>query len=238
MPSYAAVIDPPDLWALVDYVASLRAPVVAPVASSDPIAAGRQIAGKYSCQGCHVLDDGRGGDVGPDLRVSGQKLSPEWVRAFLKAPRDYGKIYPWRVARMPHLGLADDEVETMTRYLAAIGKRDPTRAPALPDPTTFPPQQIEAGKLVYVLRCTECHNLGRVIETLPVKQQGPDLINVARRLDYEWAKAWILNPKAIDPKTKMVVPNITSEQADAVRMFVWKAAIDAARHVPAHAALR
>jgi hypothetical protein len=47
-----------------------------------------------------------------------------------------------------------------------------------------------------------------------------------------------LNPKAIDPKTKMVVPNITSEQADAVRMFVWKAAIEADRPVPAHASLR
>jgi cytochrome c oxidase cbb3-type subunit 2 len=238
MPSYAGAIDPPDLWAIVDYVASLRAPAVAETVPGDPIAAGRQVAAKYSCQGCHVLDDGRGGDVGPDLRVSAQKLYPEWVEAFLKAPREYGKIYPWRPARMPHLGLGDDEIGTMRRYLAAVGKRDASKPPAIPDPATFPPEKVDEGKLVYMLRCTECHNLGTVIETLPVKQQGPDLIRVARRLDYAWAKAWILNPKAIDPKTKMVVPNITPEQADAVRMFIWKAAIEADRAAGARASAR
>jgi cbb3-type cytochrome oxidase cytochrome c subunit len=68
---------------------------------------------------------------------------------------------------------------------------------------------------------------GTVIETIPIKQQGPDLIRVAPRIDYEWAKRWITNPAAIDPKTKMTVPNLTPDQVEAVRMFVWKAAIEA-----------
>ena len=45
--------------------------------------------------------------------------------------------------------------------------------------------------------------------------------------DYEFAKRWILDPKAIDPKTRMVVPDVTPEQVDAVRMFVWKTSMDA-----------
>jgi mono/diheme cytochrome c family protein len=226
MPSYDGVIDPPDLWAIADYVLSLRVPATAAALPSDPIEAGRQVAGKYSCRGCHVLDDGRGGDVGPDLRVSGQKLDPEWVRAFLKAPREYGKIYPWRVARMPHLELSSEEIDVMTKYLAATGKRT-VQPIALPDVSTFPAEKVAEGKLTFMLRCTECHTLGTVIETPAIKQQGPDLIHVAHRVDYEWAKKWILNPKGMDPKTKMTVPNITPEQVDAVRMFVWKASIEA-----------
>jgi mono/diheme cytochrome c family protein len=127
MPSYRDAIDPPQLWALSQYVLSLNAPPAATPRPTDPIAAGREVAAKYSCQGCHVLDDGKGGDVGPDLRVSAQKRRPEWVRAFLTAPRDYGKIYLRRVYRMPDLRLSKDEVDVMTKYLAAIGK--PQEAP-------------------------------------------------------------------------------------------------------------
>jgi mono/diheme cytochrome c family protein len=226
MPSYKDSIDPPELWAVTQYVLSLRVPQASKPHPADPIAAGREVAAKYSCRGCHVLDDGTGGDVGPDFRVSAQKLFPDWVRSFLKAPREYGKIYPWRIYRMPDLRLSDDEVEVMTKYLAAIGKRHDAPIP-LPDAAKFPEDKLGEGKLIYFLRCTECHNLGNVIETPLVKQQGPDLIRVARRVDYEWAKNWILNPKKIDPKSRMIVPDITPEQADAVRMFVWKTAIDA-----------
>jgi len=239
MPSYGEVIEGPDMWALTDYVLSLRAPSPPKPLPADPIAAGRQVAAKYSCGGCHVLDDGNGGAVGPDLRVSSQKLFPEWVRTFLKSPRDYGKIYPWRVYRMPQLGLSDAEVDVMTKYLAAMGKRQEGHI-ALPDPSTFPADKLAEGQLIFFLRCTECHNLGKVIGTPVAKQQGPDLIRVARRVDYEWAKSWILNPKKIDPKTRMIIPDITPEQVEAVRMFVWKTAIDAdkamAAEQPSHMA--
>jgi mono/diheme cytochrome c family protein len=225
MPAYGEALAEEDMWALVDYVQSLRVPAEDVPLPAEAIAAGRQIAAKYSCRGCHVLDDGEGGMVGPDLRVSGQKLHPEWVRTFLRAPREYGKIYPWHPYRMPHLGLDDAEVDVMTRYLATIGKR--TGEPILPDPASFPPEKLAEGQLTYMLRCTECHNLGTVIETPPIKRQGPDLIHVAPRVDYEWAKQWILNPRKIDAKTKMTVPGLTPDQVDAVRMFVWKASMEA-----------
>jgi mono/diheme cytochrome c family protein len=127
---------------------------------------------------------------------------------------------------MPDLPLTDDEIAAMTKYIAAMGHRSPGRV-TVPDAATFPAEKVAEGKLLYVVRCTECHNLGTVIPTLPIKQQGPDLIHVPRRVDYDWAKRWIQNPKAIDPKTKMVVPDLTPEQVDAVRMFVWKTAIEA-----------
>ncbi len=232
MPSYGDVIEGADIWVLADYVLSLRVPPVPKPRPADPIAAGREVAAKYSCGGCHVLDDGNGGDVGPDLRVAAQKLLPKWVRTFLKAPHDYGKIYPSRVYGMPRLALTDEEVEVITKYLATIGNHK-GEAVKLPDVSKFPEAKVGEGKLIFTRRCTECHNLGTVIAIPEANWQGPDLIRVTRRVDYEWVKNWIRDPKHLDPNTTMSVPDVTPDQADAVRMFVWKTAVRAAKKAPA-----
>jgi mono/diheme cytochrome c family protein len=225
MPSFKDSVAGDERWALVDYVRSLRTPPPATPLPSDPIAAGRLVASKYSCRGCHVLDDGKGGEVGPDLRVAGQKLGSDWVRTFLRDPRAYGKIYPWRQQRMPKLALSDGEIDVLARYLATMGKR-PDGPVALPAAAELASAKLDDGKNLFVLRCTECHTLGKVIETPLAKQQGPDLARVAGRVDYAWAKRWIADPRAIDPKTKMTVPGITPEQIEAVRAFVWKTSME------------
>src|SRR5262249_1174787 len=190
---------------LVDYVMSLRTPAAPATLPADPTEAGRAIAGKYGCRGCHVLDDGAGGEVGPDFPLPGQKPGPAWGRTFLHAPPACGKIYPWRTYRMPQLALTDGEIEVVARYLAATGRR--ADAPIqIPDVASFPAAKVEAGKNTFVLVCAQCHALGKVVETPLASQQGPDLIHVAGRVDYEWAKRWITDPKAFDPKTKMLIP--------------------------------
>jgi mono/diheme cytochrome c family protein len=193
----------------------------------DPLAAGRAVAAKYACRGCHVLDDGQGGEVGPDFRLAGQKLDPTWVRKFLRGPHAYGKIYPWRANRMPQLPLADDEIDAVARYLAAVGKR-PDAATALPDPATFPTAALDAGKTRFVITCAQCHSLGAVVQTPLAAQQGPDLIRAAGRVDYDWAKRWITNPKEFDPHTKMLIPTaLAPDEVESVRMFVWKTSMEA-----------
>jgi mono/diheme cytochrome c family protein len=136
MPAYKDSIDPPDVWAVTAYVLSLRAPAAPQPRPTDPILAGREVAAKYNCQACHVLDDGKGGDVGPDLRAAAQKLGPDRVRTFLKAPRVQRDISTSRIYRMPQLGLTDDEIEVMTKYVAAIGKQQhaPCPSPVAPPP--------------------------------------------------------------------------------------------------------
>ena len=224
---YLDTVKGDDRWALVDYVKSLEVAHKPAPPPGDPILAGRAVIDRRGCRGCHVLDDGKGGNAGPDLRLSAQKLSPDWVRGFLRAPREAGKIYFWRPQRMPDLHLGADEVETLALYLLAVGKRT-DRPQALPDPASFAAAKVQEGNLLFMLRCTECHQLGKVVETPLIKQQGPDLINVAGRVDYSWAGRWILDPKKIDPATKMTVPGLTKDQVDAVRMFIWKASMEEA----------
>jgi len=226
MPAYDDVLEPPDRWAVVDYVQTLASPQPAKPLPTDPIQAGRIVAEKYSCRACHVLDDGKGGDVGPDLRLSGQKLNPPWVQSFLQAPRAVGKIYPWRPYRMPHLGLSPEEATAMARYIAKVGKRPDTPI-VKPDAEKFPAAKVDAGKTLFVVTCAQCHSLGKVVETQPINQQGPDLIRVADRVDFAWAGKWISGPKKLDPKTRMTIAQLTPDQVEAVRMFVWKAALSA-----------
>jgi cytochrome c oxidase cbb3-type subunit 2 len=227
MPGYGDSLEMRQRWALVDYVLSLRTPAASAPLPADPTEAGRMVAGKHACRGCHVLDDGKGGEVGPDFRLAGRKLDPTWVRSFLRAPHGYGKIYPWRAQRMPNLALADGEIDVLARYLAATGGR--ADAPvAIPDPTTFPAAKVEAGKNTFVIVCAQCHALGKMVETPLASQQGPDLIRVAGRVDYEWAKQWITDPKKLDPKTKMLIPTLlTPADVDNVRMFLWKTSVEA-----------
>jgi mono/diheme cytochrome c family protein len=225
MPAFAETVQGNDRWALIDYVMSLKVPQPKVEYPKDPIEAGRMVTAKYNCRGCHVLDDGQGGVTGPDLRVSGKKLGIDWVKTFLKDPRAYGKIYPWREARMPRFNFDKQEIEVLAAYVVAMGKRTDPIAKK-PDPSKFTAEELESGKTFFVLRCTECHNLGKTIEIPEAKRQGPDLARVAGRVDYDFAIDWIMNPQKIDPKTKMTVPGVTPEQAAAVRNFVWKTSME------------
>lgn len=227
MPAYEDVLEPADRWAVVDFVQTLAKPQPAKPLPADPIEAGRAVAEKYSCRACHVLDDGKGGNVGPDFHLSGQKLNPAWVQGFVQNPRAKGKIYPWRPQRMPHLGLTADEASVMTRYIAKVGGRADVTPVVKPDPGKFPEEKVTAGKTLFVITCAQCHTLGKVVETQPINQQGPDLINVGDRVDYEWAGKWISGPNKIDPKTRMTIAPLAPDQVEAVRMFVWKASLGA-----------
>src|SRR5205814_2325681 len=68
MPAFGDALAGDDLYALVDYVESLKTSAPPATLPADPMEAGRAVAAAHACRGCHVLDDGKGGDVGPDLR--------------------------------------------------------------------------------------------------------------------------------------------------------------------------
>jgi cytochrome c oxidase cbb3-type subunit 2 len=222
MPSYAAALPEADGWDLTHYVQSLarpRAPLPA-----DLVERGRRVVAEKRCDACHVIE-GQGARVGPSLDVSAGKLHYEWARTFLKNPRAAGKIYPYIPYRMPDLGLSAEEVEGVLALFAKIANRpypEPPAAPAVVDES-----KIAEGKLIYFLKCTECHNLGNVVPTPEAKRQGPDLIQVSKRLRFEWMPLWVSNPQAVYPDTRMVNTNLTPEQIEAVRAFVWKASVDA-----------
>jgi len=69
------------------------------------------------CHGCHRLD-GRGGDIGPDLTVEGDKVNREWLSRWLKNPKTYV-----RNSRMGDFHLTDEEAGSLADYLMGRGSR-------------------------------------------------------------------------------------------------------------------
>jgi mono/diheme cytochrome c family protein len=214
-------------WDVVHFVQSMRKGEATPPA--DPVALGRFVVQQKKCNACHVIE-GDGGRVGPSLDVSAQKLRTDWAKRFLKDPRPFGKIYPYIPYRMPNLGLTDAEIDGVLALFAQIaGRQHPESLAAQKKLETAHEGE---GKLLFFLRCTECHNFGNLIPTPAAKQQGPDLIHVTERLRPEWISKWLANPKAIYPDTKMVDPKLTAAEVEAVRRFVWNTSFDTVSQGP------
>lgn len=222
MPSYEGGFTSEEGWNLSRYVLSLTGTPARP--PTEPLELGRRVVEEKYCSACHVIE-GRGGRVGPNLDVSARKLRFPWVREFLASPRAAGKIYPFTSYRMPDLHLEPDEVEGVLTLLAQVaGRQYPEPEPPAPD---IDAAKASEGMLFYVLKCAECHNFGTAIPTPLAKQQGPDLIHVSRRLRYDWIPNWVANPMDVYPGTSMVDTNLTQEEIDAVRAFLWKTSMEA-----------
>ncbi|HEU4400718.1 MAG TPA: c-type cytochrome [Candidatus Polarisedimenticolia bacterium] len=190
------------------------------------VEAGRKLVRDYNCQGCHILD-GAGGAIRvaiarnlqaegrtedeaqamapsfapPIIEGEGDKVQPDWLFGFLKAP---SPIRPWLAVRMPTFGFTDDEADTLVQHFAAKDKR------------TFPfqtfPQEPPRGaemqaavKLVSpeYLNCWSCHQRGSVKPQGPPEGWAPDLTLANRRLNADWIARWIENPQKLMPGTKM-----------------------------------
>lgn len=89
-----------------------------PVAKGDA-ARGQQLFENVGCQGCHVTEVGAERHVmdgwrqhGPNLIGLSQKVTSEWLAAWLKDPTAYNAE-----TRMPNLRLADDEIADLVAYL-------------------------------------------------------------------------------------------------------------------------
>src|SRR6185503_5168279 len=106
---------------------------------------GARLVRELNCRGCHVLGE-QGGAIREVVRdqiesaggdpISTQALSPpllynatarlgegsrvqtDWLHGFLTDPSN--KIRPWLTVRMPTFEFTEDQINTVTRYFAAL----------------------------------------------------------------------------------------------------------------------
>jgi mono/diheme cytochrome c family protein len=99
---------------------------------------------------------------------------------------------------MPTFTLSDDDVETVGTYFRAIAAPNPA-------PTPVPAGVTPAvGKQLFdLLKCQQCHVLGSIPRDQPTSNLAPDLRMAHARLQPEWILAWLRNPSAILPGTRM-----------------------------------
>ena len=149
-----------------------------------------------NCRECHGKFDGF-----PPLDILGERLKPEWSRAFI-AGEVPDKPRPWLEARMPIFSM---RAEALARGLA-MEHGFPPQTPA------EPPVDMDAAKIGQKLvsaaggfSCISCHAVGAMGAAQVFETPGINFAQSGERLRKDYFQRWVRNPIQIDPTTKMPV---------------------------------
>jgi cbb3-type cytochrome oxidase cytochrome c subunit len=192
----------------------------------DAIEAGRRIVHDYNCQGCHIVD-GRGGAIRqaiakhlmsegrsedeasslapafapPIIEGEGDKVQPDWLFGFLKAPTP---IRPWLQVRMPSFDFSDRELNAVvTHFAAKDGRTYPFQTIETAPPTGANLQAAIKMMSPDYFSCWNCHQNGARKPAGPPEGWAPDLTLAHRRLNPDWIGRFIENPQKLMPGAKM-----------------------------------
>jgi mono/diheme cytochrome c family protein len=178
---------------------------------------GMRIVADQNCIGCHQLEE-FGGDftqfvddpslAPPLLTPTGAKVQPEWLIDFIHAPTT---IRPWLEVRMPTFEFEREEISALVSMFQGISRVE-ERYPFI-DEASVTAASSGRGRNLFgqkgtdsyarSLKCNSCHPSGSVLPESEPTQWGPDLNMARTRLRPEWVPAWLKNPQAIQPGTRM-----------------------------------
>lgn len=188
----------------------------------DPTA-GASLYGESFCATCHAVQNAAGnvvgGDIGPELTRVGNKVKPEWLRAWLSNPRVYDPG-----TAMPHYRFNDSQVALLSTFLGNKTDADLLANVHLDAAT---PEQIAHGKLLVAENgCASCHEINGVKKP---DNFAPEMTRVGSKAltqivflpgmqhtlpDYVAAK--IRNPRSFGSALKMPQYTFNSTQVDAL----------------------
>jgi cytochrome c2 len=179
---------------------------------------GRFLFRELGCFSCHAVN-GRGGRMGPDLTLIGDKVRKDWLFSFLKDPH---RTQP--ETAMLQYRLADNQIRDLTAFLL-----EEYRTPGGPAESAPAPYQeakaVADGREVFVRRgCYGCHHLGGIEEKGKI---GPSLAGIAdqdpeqlpygskavRRTAENYIFLKLMHPDALGSPSLMPTFSFTPEQA-------------------------
>ena len=162
----------------------------------------------------------------PDLSRITHRLRPEYLSRYIVDPHD---ARPRIEETMPRLPVTGEDAQVMVAYLTSVAGRPPAhRGSPAPDPA-----RVARGAQVFSSAgCHACHTFGNhrpsyemptaaVLALGAPAQWAPNLRFVRERLDPDVALAWIRNPSSVDPETSMPTPQLSENDALAVRDFLF-----------------
>jgi mono/diheme cytochrome c family protein len=198
---------------------------------------GRRLIEELNCGGCHRLEGlERPVMLGPDLTNVGRKVSREWIYKWLKEPRTVTDangnttvdgVETTEEPRMPRFRLSDSEIRALSAYLS-VQRVKPLEAvefdPRLVALWSKRPDLIDQGELRFrQMFCSTCHALAvtRAGETRLVGGDiGPELTKVGSKVKPEWLAAWLRDPQAYLPHSRMPRYGWSDEDLFAVTQYI------------------
>ncbi len=176
----------------------------------------------------HILD----ARDAPSLTALGDRLDPAWVVAYLLAPRD---LRPKLTPTMPRLALSPEQASDIAVYLtrsAAAGERAPLGDAA------------HGRELMEQKGCAGCHSFSGVpafgssapppadSELARTAALAPDLRFTRERFRKDRLVAWLLDPKAVKPDTRMPSFGLADDEARDIAAYVLGAELTPSEVAP------
>lgn len=179
------------------------------------LSAGRSLLARAGCRGCHTIP---GSEVwtseAPDLDGLSQKTSPEWLKAWLRSPRDL-RPATW----MPAFRLDVEEIDDLAAFLWSL----PAAAGTTLEPEVEAPQgDSERGRTLFgQSRCVSCHTIeGRG------NGSAPELSGIGSKVNRRWLMAFLRNPKAFQPQTRMSRYDFTEQDLLDLSQYMMEELVD------------
>lgn len=200
---------------------------VVDVPKADRLNRGIHLVRTLGCAGCHkiakhTLQDLR--RVGPDLRKAAGKLDRNWTIKWVRDPKGFRPS-----TKMPKIfDLANvSGPEDIARNTAAVNAVvtyifDKSERPEYPPP----PVQGDAGRgerLVGMVGCKACHVVGAddmLGQEYGLRNFGPNLNDVGSKLSAGWLFAWLKDPTAYFPDTRMPNLRLTDREASDITAYL------------------
>lgn len=169
---------------------------------------GKQLFVKLGCHGCHLADGySQEAKVGPALMKVASKVNPSWLYRWVKNPRAYLPN-----TRMPDFDFNDKDALAVTAYLLASSDK------AYKPIYKFEAGDAENGKKQFeTVGCQACHQLKGKGEAF-----GPDLSNIASKVNADWLVSWVGNPAHYNEKSKMPNLRLSKEQAMDIATYLMQ----------------
>ncbi|HYV67412.1 MAG TPA: c-type cytochrome, partial [Myxococcales bacterium] len=206
------------------------------------LAKGKKLFVDVGCWGCHPIEGYNDlNKRGPTLTNIASKTTPGWLHTWISYPKG------WRPAtRMPnfwpgavsadavpnpdnkkpeelvaeHKKLRDQEVAQIAAYIWTSSDHA-----KLPVSSTAKGDAAKGKQIFDSVGCRACHvvekgSTARRSEGSAERDYAPNLWNVADKAKPEWIYAWVKNPKALWPQTKMPDLRLGSSEAADVTAYL------------------
>jgi cbb3-type cytochrome oxidase cytochrome c subunit len=194
---------------------------------ADRLNRGVHLIRTLGCHGCHKITKPTLANlrkVGPDLRKVSGKLDRNWILKWVRDPMGFRPTTKMpKIFDLPNVNSPEDlsrntaAVSAITTYL--LNKSDHPEY-------NEPPVRGDVGRgetLVSKVGCKGCHVAGKnddVGREFGLRNFGPNLNDVGSKLTAGWLYAWLKNPKAYFPETKMPDLRLTDQESADITAYL------------------
>jgi mono/diheme cytochrome c family protein len=188
---------------------------------ASPAEQGRMLVNELNCVACHKSTPGEGQlapKAAPDLRKAGARLTPQFIRTFLKNPQ---AVRPGTM--MPALlhGLTSDQqdasADALTHYLVSLG------GPIKPDQAGGSASDVEVGReLFHEIGCVACHAPEGNASEFP----SVPLTHLAYKTTVDQMVAFLKDPAHTRPSGRMPDFRLSDDEALPLAVYLLRDQLD------------